>query len=311
MPNKFLIAVCMVAFITAPVCVHALVQKTPGHTTKTTRKTNKVKTKTKVKPSKRKTKIPYVLAPKSSALLDTDTPHSHTISPELVNAMATGNLEQAYRQLQLEEASDKVGYLINQVQLAQGKSSTHDQWATDFDRATAFHNLLLFLQSQSKTNSHYVKDAAKYYERTSRQQGYKDKANILLAALYASADDLKKSDSYFKKVNTAELNSYVGLEYLATYYAATHNLDATVATLDQAFAFKPALLLKWIHVGDDFWAFQNNGTFKAHVDNWRAQYKAQVAKATAATTEKIKTHTKTKKAPLKKSTKPSAKTKKR
>lgn len=239
----------------------ALVKKTsPG------KKATVVKKKTSQKT--RRKKVPYIIAPKTPEIVTPETPHSHHFSPELSDALVRGDLNQAYHDLQLEEASDKVGYLINQVLMAQDKKP--------FDRGAAYHNLYLFLARQGRPAPKFVKEAAKYYQKVAKKTGYTNKSNILLAALYATAGDTTKSEKYFGKVDVSALihngEDYNGLEYLATYYAATKNTPRTLTYLDQAYQLNPGSLLQWLHVGDDFWAIEDDELFKTQVAAWKARH---------------------------------------
>lgn len=247
----------------------ALVKKTPAKTSKsaTQNKTAKSKIK-KTKPTKGK-KTPYILTP-APEIVAPEAAHTHRFSPEFNDALARGDLRQAYRDLQLEPASDKVGYMINQVGMADGHKFS------SFDRATAWHNMYLFLARQGRPAPKFVKEAAKYYQKAARKSDMAHKSNILLAALYATAGDTPKADKYFSKVDVSALThngeDYNGLEYLATYYAATKQPDKAIVYLDQAYKLNPGSLLQWLHVGDDFWAIEEDAIFQTQVNKWTIQH---------------------------------------
>lgn len=264
----------------------ALVKKPPTKVTasksakkpsKKDKKTTKVGSK-KIKTSK---KVPFILSPKTPEVLTSETPHQHRFSPELIETLARGDLHQTYHNLQLEEASDKVGYLINQVLIAQGKGAARGTSISPFDRATAWHNLLLFLARQGQIPPKFVKEAAKYYQKAARKPQSADNANVLLAALYATAGDAAKSETFFNKVDQGALTQanqdYNGLEYLATYYAATKQTQKALTYLDLAYKLNPGPLLLWLHVGDDFGAIEEDPSFQEQVATWQARHKQMLA----------------------------------
>lgn len=267
--SKFLSALLLtVAVVIAAPSTDALVKKsTQAKAGKTVKKIAK---------SKNRKKVPFILAPKTPEILSPETPHQHHISPEFSDTLARGDLNQAYRTLQLEEASDKVGYMINQVLMAQGKGAAHGAKVSAFDRGTAWHNLYLFLQRQGRPAPKFVKEAAKYYRKAERSAGNADKVNILLAALYASEKDTSKSEKYFNRVNIAALthngDDYNGLEYLALYYAANKQTDKTIVTLNQAYKLNPGPLLQWLHVGDDFQAIADDPVYQEQLAQWTEQH---------------------------------------
>lgn len=282
-PNNFLIimaAVLGIVLSTPP--SEALVKKTPakGLTSKSAKKTAKTikKGSKKLKTSK---KVPFILSPKTPEILTPEAPHQHHFSPEFTESLARGDLHQAYNHLQLEEASDKVGYMINQVLTAQGKGTSHGASISPFDRATAWHNLYLFLARQGRPAPKFVKEAVKYYQKAGRKSQYADKANVLLAALYATEGEPAKTEKYFNKVDLSALThsdeDYNGLEYLATYYAATKQTSKALTALDLAYKLNPGPLLLWLHVGDDFWAIEEDPSFQEQVAAWRAHHKQMLA----------------------------------
>lgn len=273
----------------------ALVQQPTAKSNKTVQKsvkTTQKSTKTAVKPIKKKKtarKTPYILTPKAVDLTTLMAPHPHRFSPEFNEALARGDLNQTYRHLQLEEASDKTGYMINQVLLAMGKGGSHGQSVSAFDRGTAFHNLYLYVARQGRPAPKFLKEAAKYYRQAARKAGpaatsktvLADKAHILLAALYASNGDTAKSQDYFQKVDIARMthdgDDYSGLEYLALYYAATKQVDPALITLDRAYRLNPGALLLWLHVGDDFWMIEEEPAFQKRLALWQDQHQKKLA----------------------------------
>lgn len=261
----------------AKVAASKSVKKNPEKKSKKDKKQQKKGTK-KLKTGK---KVPFILAPKTAEVLTPEAPHPHRFSPEFIDALARGELLQAYHNLQLEEASDKVGYMINQVLMAQGKGASHGAGVSPFDRATAWHNLYLFLARQGRPAPRFVSEAAKYYQKAARKPQYSHKAGILLAALYATAGDAAKSDKYFKKVDLNALThaeeDYNGLEYLAAYYAATKQTQKALAALDLAYKLNPVSLLQWLHVGDDFWAIEEDPAFQDQVGAWQTRHKEMLA----------------------------------
>lgn len=311
----FSIIVIAMAVIFATVSAEALVKKpqpkpktSKSATTKTAKSKAKKATpaatsKTSAKKSKKGRKTPYILAP-TPEVTAPELPHPHRFSPELSDHLARGNLAQVYHDLQLETASDKVGYMINQVLMAQGKGMGHGRGVTSFDRAVAWHNLYLFLARQGRPAPKFVKEAAKYYQKAARKPQYADKANILLAALYATAGDTAKSEKYFGKVDVAALThggeDYNGLEYLATYYAAVKQPHQAIAYLDQAYKLSPGSLLQWLHVGDDFWAIEDDAGFEKQVEDWTIAHHQRITqlqrdKSTHGARKKAALTTKTKK----------------
>lgn len=267
----------------------ALVKKPPAKSSKSAKQSKTVKakqTKTAKKiiakkgKEKKGKKTPYILTP-APEIVAPEAPHSHHFSPELSDILVRGDLHQAYHQLQLEEASDKVGYMINQVGMAMGKNGDHGHRLSSFDRATAWHNLYLFLARQGRPAPKFVKEAAKYYQKAARKSDMADKSNVLLAALYATAADAAKAEKYFNKVDIAALThgdeDYNGLEYLATYYAATKQPDKAITYLGQAYKLNPGSLLQWLHVGDDFWAIEEDPVFQKQVDEWSLQHRQRLS----------------------------------
>lgn len=262
-------------------------KKTPGKKAVDKRKTAKQSKKDKKHPKKGSKrlkfgkKIPFILSPKTPEVLTPEAPHQHHFSPELVETLARGDLRQTYRSLQLEDASDKVGYMINQVLMAQGKVASHSKSISSFDRATAWHNLYLFLAHQGRPAPKFVKEATKYYQKVARKPQYADKVNVLLAALYATAGDVAKSEKHFSKVDQSALThaneDYNGLEYLATYYAATKQTQKALTALDMAYKLNPGPLLLWLHVGDDFWAIEEDPAFQDQVATWQIRHKQMLA----------------------------------
>lgn len=268
----------------------ALVKKPPAKVaaSKSVKKNSDKKSKKDKKQQKKSTKklktgkkVPFILAPKTTEVLTPEAPHPHRFSPEFIDALARGELHQAYHHLQLEEASDKVGYMINQVLTAQGKGASHGAGVSPFDRATAWHNLYLFLARQGRPAPKFVKEAVKYYQKTARKPQYANKAGILLAALYATTGDAAKSEKYFSKVDLNALThaeeDYNGLEYLATYYAATKQTQQALAALDLAYKLNPVSLLQWLHVGDDFWTIEDDPAFQDQVGVWQTRHKEMLA----------------------------------
>lgn len=300
--KPFTFVALIFALTLAAPSAEALVKKTPAKTSKsaTQKKTAKAKTKKSAK------KAPYILTP-APEIVAPEAAHTHRFSPEFNEALARGDLRQAYRDLQLEPASDKVGYMINQVGMAMGNASDHGHKLSSFDRATAWHNLYLFLARQGRPAPKFVKEAAKYYQKSARKAETADKANILLAALYATAGDDAKSKKYFGKVdfNTLTHNGedYNGLEYLATYYAATKQSDKAIIYLDQAYKLNPGSLLQWLHVGDDFWSIEEDTTFQDQVAQWTTQHHNRLSQLQRDKT----THDARKKAALTKKSKKSVK----
>lgn len=272
--SKFIITIASVmGLLWMTATVEALVKKPPSKSSATTKVGKKIApAKKKVTKKDRRKKVPYILAPKTPEIVAPETPHTHHFSPEFSDDLARNDLNQAYRDLQLEEASDKVGYMINQVLLAQGRGMGHSKAPSTFDRATAYHNLYLFLARQGRPAPKFVKESAKYYQKMTKKPGYADKANVLLAALYATAGDPVKSEKYFAKVDVAALihggEDYNGLEYLATYYAAIKQPDKVIMYLNQAYKLSPGSLLQWLHVGDDFWAIEGDAGFQKQVEDW-------------------------------------------
>lgn len=283
--NKLSIVFTIIAalIITAPAS-DALVKKPSARTSKSATQSKTTKSKAKKSAVTKKTskgkKTPYILTP-APEIIAPEAAHSHRFSPEFNDALARGELRQAYRDLQLEPASDKVGYMINQVGMAMGKNGDHGHTLSSFDRATAWHNLYLFLARQGRTAPKFVKEAAKYYQKAVRKSDMADKANVLLAALYATAGDAPKSEKYFGKVNVSTLTGngedYNGLEYLATYYAAQKQPDKAITYLDQAYQLNPGSLLQWLHVGDDFWAIEDDAVFQDQVKKWTTQHHDRLA----------------------------------
>lgn len=280
-PSRLLILMAAVLgmVVSAPQA-DALVKKPPVKVA-ANKKTAAKLSKKKLKKPKTGKKIPFILAPKTTEVLTPETPHPHRFSPEFIDALARGELHQAYHHLQLEEASDKVGYMINQVLTAQGKGASHGAAVSPFDRATAWHNLYLFLARQGRPAPKFVKEAVKYYQKAARKPQYADKTDILLAALYATTGDAAKSDKYFKRVDVNALThaekDYNGLEYLAAYYAATKQTQQALAALDLAYKLNPVSLLQWLHVGDDFWAIEDDPAFQDQVGAWQTRHKEMLA----------------------------------
>ncbi len=293
-PSKFLILVAAILGVAVGVPkAEALVKKTPVKAKTTAVKSAKKTTVPKIarkksekkpveKPMKRSgKKPPFILAPKTAEVLTPESPHPHRLSPEFVEALALGELHQAYHHLQLEEASDKVGYMINQVLVAQGKGSSHGASISPFDRATAWHNLYLFLARQGRPAPKFVKEAARYYLKAAHKVLYHEKSNVLLAALYATAGNAAKSEKFFSKVDIMALThaeeDYNGLEYLATYYAATQQVQKALRYLDLAYKLNPGSLLQWLHVGDDFWAIEEDPSYQGQLALWQTRHKQRLA----------------------------------
>lgn len=258
-----------------PPSADALVKKPSNKTTAAAKSAKKPTASAKKTTQRdRRKKTPYILAPKTGDIVMPEKVHAHRFGPELSDDLVRGDLTQAYHDLQLAEASDKAGYLINQVLMAQGK-------ATYFDRATAYHNLYLFLARQGRPGPKLLKEAAKYYRKAARKAGYTDKATVLLAALWATAGDAVQSESYFNKVDVTALtrggDDYNGLEYLATYYAAGRNTAKALTYLDSAYKLNPGSLLLWLHVGDDFWAIEDDELFKTQLAQWTDLHKKRLA----------------------------------
>lgn len=291
-PSKlFSIVAVFLAVTVATSASNALVKKPPA------KKAGKVAAQTKItgkttpdqksrhgkdKRGKRgKKRAPYILAPKTADIITPSAPHPHHFSPEFSDALARGDLTRAYHDLQLEEASDKVGYMINQVMMARGKTISHREKPSVFDRATAYHNLYLFLARQGRPAPKFLKEAIRYYQKAGHKPEYADRAAVLTAAIDATAGDRDKSQKYFSKVNIEVLTQggkdYNGLEYLATYYAATHQTTLAIATLEQAYKLNPGPLLLWLHVGDDFWAIEDDAAFKDQRAKWVARHHQQLA----------------------------------
>jgi tetratricopeptide (TPR) repeat protein len=270
--------------LTPPVA-HALVKKpSPAKKSATVKKNTSSKT----IPSKKvrdtrtgRKKIPYILAPKTEALVTPDAPHPHRFTPEFIQVLAEGNLEQAYRQLQLEEASDKVGYMINQVLSAMGKGASRDRKITPLERGMAYHNIYLFLQRQGRTVPRYAKEAERYYKKIPGKSGRKDAATLLLAALYAESGDMARSDTAFRRVHidsfTQGGENVSGIEYLALYYASTKQVQKALSYLDQIYKTSPGILLQWLHVGDDFWMIEEDPAFQEQLVIWKAEHGKRIA----------------------------------
>jgi tetratricopeptide (TPR) repeat protein len=259
------------ALLLATPASHALVKKPSAKAGKSASQSKSAKSKSKTKKTAKGKKAPYILTP-APEIVAPEAAHTHQFSPEFNDALARGELRQAYRDLQLEPASDKVGYMINQVGMAMGNSGSHGYKLSSFDRAVAWHNLYLFLARQGRPAPKFVKEAAKYYQKAARKAETADKADVLLAALYATAGDVSKSVKYFGKVDVSDLTrngeDYNGLEYLATYYAATKQPDKAITYLDQAYKLNPGSLLQWLHVGDDFGAIEDDAVFQDQVKKW-------------------------------------------
>lgn len=285
-----MIAILGIAMNTSP--VEALVKKPPAKVAvsksakkvadkKKKDKKDKKSSKKGSKKLKTSKKVPFILSPKTPEVLTSEAPHLHHFSPEFVETLARGELHQAYHHLQLEEVSDKVGYMINQVLTAQGKGASHGTSVSPFDRATAWHNLYLFLARQGRPAPKFVKEASKYYQKAAHKSQYADETNVLLAALYATAGDTAKSEKFFNKVDLNALThaneDYNGLEYLATYYAATKQTQKAITYLDLAYKLNPGPLLLWLHVGDDFWSIEEDPSYQEQVATWRTRHTEMLA----------------------------------
>ncbi|PIR20874.1 MAG: hypothetical protein COV45_04790 [Deltaproteobacteria bacterium CG11_big_fil_rev_8_21_14_0_20_47_16] len=299
--SKFLIiTISLFGLLASPAVLHAATAK--SSTTKHAKKSTK---------TTRRKKLPYVLAPKSDKQALPEEPHSHNFSPEFIQILVDGDLEQASRSLQMEEASDKVGYMINEVMRAQGKSMSHDHKIALLERAMANHNIYLFLQHQGRTVPRYAKEAEKYYKKTLRKSIYKNRANTLLAALYAAEGKESQAENTFNKVDVLTLiqdgNSYSGLEYVSLYYASQKNVSMALKYLYLAYTANPGLVLQWIHIGDDFWMIEDDPNFQKVVADWKIEHRKQLAQLKHDT----ETHAARKKAALTKKKRSVRKSKKK
>jgi len=195
------------------------------------------------------------------------------ISKTTIEMIASGDLAGALKTLGGKRKNAKANHLHRQISriIAFDTYGYKDKLTAHVDYLNlgiAYHNLYLFLKWKGEDNPKYAESALEYYKKA-RKRGtslHKAECNILQAAILASSGDTKGSDKKFKKVKEAiATGDFEATEYLATYYAATSDVEQAVRTLGELFELDPKRTMKWVKTGDDFHTIENDPRFKSLV----------------------------------------------
>lgn len=215
------------------------------------------------------------------------------ISKNVVDVLASGNLNGAIIAMREEPASPKLLYLTREVtrivnfemQEKQNKDDLHKVYQ---NVAIAYHNLYLFLKSKGFEQKYFLKEAERYYKKAKNKAtaSHKLECDLLNAFLIAMSGDVAKAQKKFSKIDVLMLRGdFASEEYLAAYYASVGDTVNAISSLEAAYKINPDATLTWLAVGDDFSKISIEPDFQALLISWKAKdveekmYKLSVPKA--------------------------------
>lgn len=199
------------------------------------------------------------------------------ISQDIINAFGEGDLNQAVLLLRDKPSTPKSSYLLNaatNIVLAeqQDKRPSRSEWHQHYQNlAVSYHNLFLFLKARGIEQSFFFDEAMDLYKKSKKNATsmHKQEVDILIAALYAANGDEEKGDSIVKKFKKGKWGEYFPMqECLATYYAAIADVDETITALKKSYEQRPAAVLTWLAVTDDFYKIKEDPAFAALLNQW-------------------------------------------
>lgn len=206
------------------------------------------------------------------------------ISPEVVEALAKGNLNEAAIELRDLRTSAKSLYLLREVtrivmhETSKKRPKHSDAHQYYQNLGIAYHNLFLFLKANGYTQEKFVKEVLKFYKKA---KGYatpqhKQETDILMAALLSSNGDEKKANELIGKIDMTKLGAdFQTQEYLAAYYAAKGDPDDAIESLRAVYRERPDVVMTWLAVGDDFYLIKDDPRFAALLNEWHFEKSAK------------------------------------
>jgi len=207
----------------------------------------------------------------------------HYFPVEVVESIREDDILGAIRGLRMEANSPRRQFILRELQRidqfeTKASKATKKNHRNLFNIGVAYHNLYLFLQANGTSSEAVYKDALKYYKRASKSKLPARKNNVMLmmAALYASKGDIKKSDKAFEKIDfSAFEDEYQKSEGLALYYSARGDVANAIENLKQAHKLKPEQTTFWLAVSDDFVGISSDKEFQALLRKWKVKRLAQ------------------------------------
>lgn len=204
-----------------------------------------------------------------------------TVPQDVIDSLASGNIVEATILLREAKQNKKVLYLLKESsRLAafkiEGKPKGDNAYGVYKNVAIAYHNIYLFLKSNSIAQNKFYREAIKYYGKAARQGSKLDAEDcaVLEAALIAASGDEKKAIKKFVKVEGAILaGDFQSSEHLAVFYAAMGDIEGTIEALGDAYNADPDRTLGWIRTGDDFYNIMDNPIFASFLDSMKQRYK--------------------------------------
>lgn len=201
-------------------------------------------------------------------------PIEQPLAPDVLDALAKGDLVHATRGLLMEPASEKSLYLLRTAQLigetAQGlkpgRAEAH-RWYLNL--GIAYHNLFMFLQRQERPNTSYLRHALAAYtkaRRTSNAPTDRAEADCLTAALLAASGKKAAAQRLAKDRMENLPEDFRGGSYLVTYYAALGDAEQTASRLRKAYQQNPEAIRSWLRVTDDLAAVRTAPTMQSLLD---------------------------------------------
>lgn len=218
-------------------------------------------------------------AKKKDAKIKKETPAvpSSQISQGVIDTLAEGNLYESVLLLREKPSTPKSSYLLNaatNIILAEheNKRPSRSEWHQHYQNlAISYHNLFLFLKARDIEQPFFFKEAMDLYKKSKKNATsmHKQEVDILMAALYVANGDEGKGESIMEKFKKSQWSEYFPMqECIATYYAAKADVDETITALKKVYMEKPAAVLTWLAVTDDFYKIKGDSRFVSLLNQW-------------------------------------------
>jgi len=179
---------------------------------------------------------------------------------ETTEALKKDDIAAAIRNLRLVATSEQSKYLLRQMEeiktYEMDKSKLKKkEYLRILNVGIAYNNLFLFVKSQGETSNKLFNKTLKFFKKANKASSpfMKNRIKLLTASLYASTGDLKKAETYFKKVALSTFkNEFQRNTNLAHYYSAIGNTLQAMTHLEMAYKERPKFVKLWLGISDDF-----------------------------------------------------------